>query len=134
MSEEETPKMRKIPYFHAIIIMILILSIVALYRAMTAYLSTPPGISEGNRFITIGTIGLAMSVYMLFRARSRMPRITSETQRVATIIQCEKCDFKKIRAFERDDYIFKEAEPCPKCDENMTIASIHREVEEKKKS
>ena len=130
MSEAGTPQRRNIPFFLAIILIMLILSIIALYQAVNAYLS---GASEGNYLMMLGTIGLAMSAYMLFRTRRGVPRLTLEMQRVATTILCGKCGFKKIRGFERGDYIFKEAEPCPKCDEEMMIASIYREVKEKGK-
>ncbi len=43
-----------------------------------------------------------------------------------------KCGFKNIREFERGDYIFKEVEECPKCEEKMMISSIYREAEEEK--
>ena len=132
MSDVETPKRRNFPFFLIIILIILVLSITALYRAMNAYLSTPPMVQEGNYLMMLGTIGMAMSAYMLFRVR-RVPPATLEMQRVTTTMHCEKCGFKRIRGFERGDYIYKEVEQCPKCDEKMLIASIHREVEEKDK-
>ena len=55
-------------------------------------------------------------------------------QPVTTTMECSKCGFKNVRDFQRGDYIFKETEQqCPKCNEKMSIASIYREVKEKKK-
>jgi len=55
-------------------------------------------------------------------------------QPIITTIQCSKCGFKNIRDFQRGDYIFKETDQqCPKCNEKMSIASIYREVKEKRK-
>ena len=135
MTETETPKKRRFPISLALIIIILIFSITALYQAMNAYLSTPPMVSEGNYFLLLGIIGLAMSAYMLMRTRRVTPQISFEMQRVSTTIECKKCGFKKIRPFEVGDYIMKEVEPCPKCEEKMMITSIYREeTEEEKRS
>jgi len=84
-------------------------------------------------FALIGFMGLALSTYMLLQTRKRTFRLPIQAQRVATTILCQKCGFKNIRDFERGDYIFKETEECPKCNEKMMIASIYREVEEKSK-
>ena len=133
MNETDTPKKRSFPFSLAIIIIIIIFSITAFYQAMNAYLSPSPSPAEGNYFILLGIVGLAMSAYMLLRTRRVAPQISLETQRVSTTILCEKCGFKKIQPFEVGDYIIKEVEPCPKCDEKMMITSIYREENEKKK-
>ena len=131
MSEGKEAPRKRSSFFFTVILIILILSVIALYQALNAYLSTPPMVSEGNYLIMLGIIGLGASAYLLLQTR-RPPQLTLEPQKVHTTIQCEKCDFKKIRAFEQGDYIFKELEQCPKCDENMIITEIYREVKEEK--
>lgn len=100
---------------------------------MNAYFTVDGNPSEGNYFIIIGIIGIAVSAYMLLRTKRGLPKKIQVPQRVSTTIQCEKCGFKKIRNFERGDYIYKEAETCPKCNEKMMIASIYRELRKENK-
>jgi len=88
---------------------------------------------SGAYFALIGLMGAALLTYMLLQTRKRTFRLPIQAQRVATTILCQKCGFKNIRDFERGDYVFKETEECPKCNEKMMIASIYREVEEKEK-
>jgi len=95
-------------------------------------LSKNQSVSAGY-FTLIGSIGLALSVYMLLQTQRKPSRVTFEMPRVITTILCQKCGFKNIRDYQQGDYIFKEAEPCPKCNEKMMIASIYREVKEKEK-
>jgi len=129
MNEEEKP--RRSPFiFFAIILIVLSLSIVALFQAVTEYLNGNPG--SGNSLLLMSLIGLSASAYMLFQTRRGMLKMTLETPRVSTTIMCNKCGFKNVRDFQRGDYILKEAEPCPKCNEKMVIASIYREVKEEK--
>ncbi len=127
-----TPPTRRISsLFIAIILVTLSLSIVALYQAIDAYRSQR--ISDGLNFMIISVSGLAVSTYMLFQTRRRTLRLILEVQRIITTIICQKCGFKNIRDFQRGDYIFKETDACPKCNEKMMIASIYREVKEKGK-
>lgn len=81
----------------------------------------------------LGATTLALSSYVLFQTRKRLLRLALKTQPIVTTIVCEKCGLKNVRDFQRGDYIFKEMEPCPKCNEKMVISSIYREVKEKRK-
>jgi hypothetical protein len=129
---EKTPPKRISSFFLAIIfIVVLALSILALFKGMTAI--TEQDITNGSSYILIGVGALALSAYMLFQTKRVMPQLMFEPERVATTILCNKCGFKNLRDFQRGDYILKEAEPCPKCNEKMIIASIYREVKEKEK-
>jgi hypothetical protein len=83
--------------------------------------------------LAVGFFGLALSGYMLMQTRRKPKRVTLEMPQVLSTLECPKCDFKNIRDFKRGDYIFKETEPCQKCDENMTITAIYREVKKKDK-
>jgi len=130
MTEKAEPPTRKVSsFFLAIILVTLVLSVSALFYAVDAY-SRSQNVSAGY-FMLIGFIGLALSAYMLLQTTRRPLRV--EMPRVITTILCQKCGFKNIRDFQRGDYVFKEAEPCPKCNEKMMIFSIYREVKEKER-
>jgi hypothetical protein len=84
-------------------------------------------------FLLIGFIGVSFSTYMLVQTRRRVMQLSLELPPVMSTITCQKCGFKNQREFERGDYIFKEAGPCPKCNEKLLISSVYREVKEKPK-
>jgi hypothetical protein len=114
-----------------IIFVTLALSLSALILAIQAY-------NYGNDVVAaylllIGFIGVASSTYVLFQTRKRIMRLRIETPPITTTIECKKCGFKSVREFQRGDYIFKEVEPCQKCNEKMLITAIYREVREKGK-
>lgn len=129
MSGKKPPARRAFPLFLLIILIALILSFTALYQAMNAYLNNE--FAQGNYLLLMGVMMLALSAFALFQTRRGIPRLTLEAQRVATTILCRKCGFKNVREFQRGDYIFREMETCPKCNETTMIASIYREVKEK---
>jgi hypothetical protein len=81
--------------------------------------------------LLIGFLGAALSTYVLLQTRKRIKRLSIKIPSVTTTIECRKCGFKNVRDFQRGDYIFKEVDPCQKCNENMLITAIYREVEEK---
>jgi len=112
------------------ILVTVVLSVVALFLGFT-YESQDP--TSALPYMLIGFIGLAISAYMLLQTQRKPSRAAFEMPKVITTILCQKCGFKNIRDFERGDYIFKETEPCPKCNEKMMIASIYREDKEKEK-
>jgi hypothetical protein len=130
MTEKSEPPTTGISSFSLVMIFItVILSTIALFLGLSTYesqdLSAVP-------YMLIGFIGLAISAYMLLQFRRKPLRAAFEMPKVITTILCQKCGFKNIRDFESGDYIFKEAESCPKCSEKMMIAAIYREVKEKK--
>jgi DNA-directed RNA polymerase subunit RPC12/RpoP len=129
MGERAEPTTRKISSFSLIMILITVaLSVFALFLGLATYESQDP---TAVSYMLIGFIGLAISAYLLLQTQRRPLRVAFEMPQVITTILCQKCGFKNIRDFQRGDYIFKEAEPCPKCNEKMLIASIYREVKEK---
>jgi len=132
MTETAEPPARRISSFFLIIILVtLVLSVSAVFYAADA-LYRNQNINAGY-FMLIGFIGLALSTYMLLQSRRKSLVVSFKMPRVITTILCQKCGFKNIRDFQRGDFIFKEAEPCPKCNEKMMIFSIYREVKETEK-
>lgn len=84
--------------------------------------------------LLLGFLGVALSTYVLFQTRRRLSKLRIAVPPVTTTIECRKCGFKNVREFQRGDYIFKELEPCQKCNDKMLITAIFREVKEKEKA
>lgn len=83
--------------------------------------------------LLLGFLGVTLSTYVLFQTRRRLSKLKIVVPPVTTTIECRKCGFKNVREFQRGDYIFKELEPCQKCNDKMLITAIYREVKEKEK-
>lgn len=133
MSRRAEGAVRRVSSLLIVIILVtIILSIAALYQAIAYYGSDNTNL--GSWYMFLGFIGLALSTYMMLQTRRKAVRLPFEAPKVITTILCQKCELKNIRDFQRGDYIFKETEPCPKCNEKMIISSIYREVKEKEKS
>ena len=131
MMTENMSAVRKVsPFLLVIILIAFILSLTALYVAVDTLLNQSEAL-DAYSFLAIGFGGLALSAYMLLQTRSKPMHVAVDLPRVLTTLECPKCDFKNIRDFQREDYIFKKAGSCQKCNEEMTITAIYRE--EKKK-
>jgi hypothetical protein len=134
MTEKTEPPTKEISFFSlAMILITVVLSAIALFLGLTTYNPNHSENSGALSYMLIGFIGLAISVYLLLQTQKKPSRVALEMPRVITTIICQKCGFKNIRDFQRGDYIFKETEPCPKCNEKTMITSIYREVKEKEK-
>ena len=132
--ETPEPTQRISSYSFAIIFITLILSLAALGFAVTKYANpTNEDTIWSPVFLIIGFVGLASSTYMLFQTRRRVMRLSLKIPPVMTTITCQKCGLKNVREFERGDYIFKQAGPCPKCNDTLLVSAIYREVKEKPK-
>ncbi|MEM2118036.1 MAG: hypothetical protein QW386_03330 [Candidatus Bathyarchaeia archaeon] len=130
MSRTPQNSSTKISSFVLVIIFIgLALSLSALMVAI-AYFGSGNEVLAGY-FLLVGFLGVALSTYVLFQTRRRIMRLKIEIPPVTTTIECRKCGFKSVREFQRGDYIFKEVEPCQKCNDKMLITAIYREVKEK---
>jgi len=129
MSDAPQGNSSRISSFVLLIIFVtLALSMAALILAINTY-TTNQGLA--GYLLIIGFLGVAISTYVLFQTRRRIMHMRIEAPAVMTTIECKKCNFKNIREFQRGDYIFKEIEPCQKCNEKMLITAIYREVHEK---
>ncbi len=126
MSEEGATRRGRPSFLIAIILIAIALSVAAFYYGVQAYLSG----EDGTFFLLIGFSGIAFSAYMLMQTRKKPLRVVFKPYQIATTLLCQKCGFKNIREFQRGDYIFRELDECPKCNEQMMIASIYREAEE----
>lgn len=131
MKEPPSSATTKISSFVLLVIFITIaLSLAAIIFAINAFSSGQELVA--GYLLLIGFLAAALSTYVLFQTRKRMLRLRIKTPPITTTIECRKCNFKNVRDFQRGDYIFKEVETCQKCNENMLITAIYREVKEKK--
>jgi hypothetical protein len=129
MNKASSSTTTKISSFVLLVIFItLALSLTALILAI--YTFSQDGIAA-YYLLLIGFLGAALSTYVLLQTRKKLKRLGIKTPAITTTVECKKCGFKSIREFQRGDYIFKEVEPCQKCNENMLITTIYKEVEEK---
>jgi hypothetical protein len=132
MSKDTASPATRISSFVLMIIFItLALSLAALILAINAF-TIGQELAAGY-LLLMGFLGLTLSTYVLFQTRRRILRLKIEAPSITTTIECKKCGFKNVREFQRGDYIFKEAEPCQKCSDKMSITAIYREIKEKGK-
>lgn len=127
MSEASSSETTKISSSVLLVIFIaLALSLTALILAITLF----PEITA-YYLLLLGFLGVALSTYVLLQTRRKMKRLSIKTPPITTIVECRKCGFKNVRDFQRGDYVFKEGDPCQKCNENMLITAIYKEVKKK---
>ena len=131
MTDNVKPTRKFSPFLLAIILIAIILSVSALYIAADTFFNQSEAYDTYS-FLAIGFGGLALSIYMLLQARGKTSHLVFELPQVLTTLECPKCEFKNIRDFKIEDYIFKKTGSCQKCDEAMTITAIYREAKKKK--
>jgi hypothetical protein len=125
-SKDSASATSRVSYFVLLVIFVtLALSFTALILAINYFSHNQV---TAYYLLLIGFLGAALSAYVLLQTRRKMKRLRIETPPVTTTVECKKCGFKNVREFKREDYVFKEVEPCQKCDENMLITAIYREV------
>jgi hypothetical protein len=118
-------------YLMMIVLIVLALAIVALVSAVYIYESN---VQFAIFLLATGVIAMGLSVYVLFQSRKRMTTMKIEAPKVMTTVECRKCNIKTVREFKRGDFVFKDLEPCQKCNDNMVITAIYKEVKEKEKT
>ncbi len=128
----QTPLMGLSKVSLAIVVVIGVSSLLFLWLGFQAFGGENP--DQGNLYIVVGTAGLAAIGYMFFRTKAvttRKPDVPKVD--VVTILECPACELKRVRDFKRGDYIYKDDEPCTRCEANMVITGIHRRAEPEKK-
>lgn len=119
----------------AVVVVIGIFSLLSLWMGFQAYGSEHP--EQANYYIIIGTAGFAAIGYMFFRTKaitSSKRTATVPKVEVVTILECPSCELKRVRDFQKGDYVYKDDEPCTRCEGTMVITGIHRRAEPKKKT
>ena len=131
MTDSVKPVRKISPFLLVIILIGFILSLSALFIAVQSIIEQTD-ILNSYSFLAIGFFGLALSVYMLLQTWGKPMLLALKLPKVITTLECPKCDFKNIRDFQKEDYIFKKTVPCQKCNETMKITAIYREAKKKK--
>jgi hypothetical protein len=119
-----------------VVFITLALSLVALIFAaalVVGYFNVGNDLTGAYVLLALGILGIAISTYVLVETRRRLSKLKIVVPPVMTTIECRKCAVKNVREFQRGDYIFKETDPCQKCNDKMLITAIYREVKEKEK-
>ena len=119
---------------YAAILIVGFLSLLSLYMGFINYADSP---DIAIVFIFLGAAGFAAIGYMLFRGKPagtpKQEPLEIKKVEVYTTLECPKCQQKRVRDFKRGDYVFKDDEPCTRCDGMMMITKIARKKEEEKK-
>ncbi len=116
----------------AAIVVIGIFSLFSLWMGFRAFGSDNP--EHSTYYIFIGTAGFAAIGYMFFRTKAVMiKRMEVPKVQVVTTLECPSCDLKRVRDFQRGDYVYKDDEPCTRCEGTMVVTGIHRRAEPKRK-
>jgi len=107
------------------------LALVSLYMGFQAYGNEE--IEIAFMYMIIGTCGFIAIGYAFFRPKpTSMDPLKPKKFDVISTLECPQCNLKRVRAFQRGDYIYKNDEPCTRCEGKMIITSIHTRKEEKK--
>ena len=115
---------------------ILIVGILSLFSLYMGFVNFPDNMEVAIIYMLIGAAGFAAIGYLLFRgkpATSKSQPLEVKKVEVFTTLECPKCQQKRVRDFKRGDYIFKDDEPCTRCEGMMMITKITRKKEEEKK-
>jgi hypothetical protein len=107
------------------------LALFSLYMGFQAYGNEE--IETAFMYLIIGASGFVAIGYSFFRAKTvQREKLEFKKADVITTLECPQCNLKRVRAFKRGDYLFKNDEPCTKCEGMMLITRIHTRKEEKK--
>jgi hypothetical protein len=108
------------------------LALFSIYQGFISY-------GEGDEitailYLVIGVSGFVAIGYSFFRAKEVTPEpLQMKKSEVVTTLEYPQCNLKRVRAFKRGDYLYKNDEPCTRCEGNMVVTRIHTRAEEKKK-
>ncbi|HEX9915289.1 MAG TPA: hypothetical protein VGB32_10245 [Candidatus Bathyarchaeia archaeon] len=107
------------------------LALVSLYMGFRAYGNEE--IETAFMYLLVGASGFIAIGYSFFRAKpTTKESLEPKKSDVITTLECPQCNLKRVRSFQRGDYIFKRDEPCSRCEGQMVITAIHTRKEEKK--
>jgi hypothetical protein len=115
---------------------ILIVGLLSLFSLYQGFINYPDNTDVAIIYMFIGAAGFAAIGYMLVRGKpapAKSEPLQVKKVEVFTTLECPKCQQKRVRDFKRGDFIFKDDEPCTRCDGMMTITKITRKKEEDKK-
>lgn len=107
------------------------LALFSLYMGFQAYGNGE--IETAFMYMIIGVSGFVAIGYSFFRVKSvQKEKLDPKKVEVITTLECPQCNLKRVRSFKRGDYLYKNDEPCTRCEGQMIITRIHTRKEEKK--
>ena len=112
---------------------ILVVGLLSLFSLYMGFINYPDNSDIAIIYMFIGAAGFAAIGYMLVRgkpATTKNEPLEVKKVEVFTTLECPKCQQKRVRDFKRGDYVFKDDEPCTRCDGMMMITKIVRKKEE----
>lgn len=115
---------------------ILIVGLLSLFSLYMGFINYAANADIALVYLFIGAAGFAAIGYMLFRSKpaaTKTEALEVKKAEVFTTLECPKCQQKRVRDFKRGDYIYKDDEPCTRCEGMMIITKISRKKEEEKK-
>jgi len=117
-------------------VVILVVGILSLFSLYMGFINYGESMEFAIIYIMIGVSGFAAIGYFLFRGKSAVAAkeefLTVKKVEVYTTLECPKCQQKRVRDFKRGDYVFKDDEPCTRCDGMMMITKIARKKDDEK--
>ncbi len=119
---------------YAAILIVGFLSLLSLYMGFINYGDNP---DIALIFLFLGAAGFAAIGYLLFRGKAPVGEAKHEPLEIKkvevyTTLECPKCQQKRVRDFKRGDFVFKDDEPCTRCDGMMMVTKITRKKEDEK--
>ncbi|MDR1993223.1 MAG: hypothetical protein LBQ98_07010 [Nitrososphaerota archaeon] len=137
-TQTKTTSNKVASYLMLIVLVVMALSIVALFLAFDTFLFG----GEDNQLAALilaglGIIALITAVFLLYQSRKQAAEIKIEAPKVMTTIECQNkgCGNKTMREFQRGDYVFKDFDTaCPKCGGRQIITAAYKEIKEKEKT
>ncbi len=102
---------------YAAILIVGFLSLLSLYMGFINYADSPD----------------VALIFLFLGAAGKEEPLTVKKVEVFTTLECPKCQQKRVRDFKRGDFVFKDDEPCTRCDGMMMITKISRKKEDEKK-
>ena len=119
----------------ALMVVVGAIALVSLYMGFQEYGNNE--IETAFMYILIGVSGFAAIGFNFFRAKpvakqAKGPKVVE----VISTLECPQCNLKRVREHQVGDYIFKNDEPCTRCEGNMVITRINarKDPEKKKKN
>lgn len=106
-------------------------AIIAAFGLYMLYLYFTPTLDElfwdlftgtRNQRLFYAFFALFIAIYPILIFSRSKPVTESKT---VTVVKCYGCDYREVRNFQKDDYVFKKLGACSTCDSEQYISAIY---------
>ncbi len=113
---------------------ILIVGVLSLFSLYLGFRNFDEDLTISIMYLFIGSTGFAAIGYLLFRGKAVTQQKSDLKKKafVETTLECKACNLKRVRDFMRGDYIFKDDEPCTRCEGKFVVTRINRKKSDEK--